>query len=358
MQPLISICVIILCLISVIAIHELGHALAAKAFGVKINKISLGFGKTICSWQSKSGYTIDLNILLIGGRVNLLNNRTNTIDREQYIYCFDRQPIWVRTIILLSGSIANAFAAFLALVFMIMLGFNQLKPNIAEVTPGSYAAQAGLMAESTINSINDQPVKYFRDLGMQLIMNLGREKVAINFCDKKNKCHESFINLNIWNRDSKEFSIFKAIGFTPEDVSENIIKIKGESLGQAIISGLNQLASLTCFFLVMIKQILTGSIPFAALIGPFKFFEAIIDSFSQGLATFLYFIANFSLAMAIANLLPIPTLDGGSIIYGLIEKIRGKPLSIALEILIYRLVFTAFAIFIVQLIVNDLKYYF
>ncbi len=358
MQTLISICAIIICLICVIGIHELGHGIAAKIFGVKIQKISLGFGHTLFSWKSKAGYTVDLKPLLIGGRVHLYNNRVNQVADAEQLYCFDKQPIWIRIIILLSGSFANLIVAFLALVFMLMLGFNQLKPIVAEVQPNSNAALAGLKSNSEIVSINNHKTTYFRDVAMQLIMHVGEKNVKMIVCNADNTCQQAEINLDIWNKDSKDFSMFSAIGFTPKDIEENTIHVQGLSFSAAIQKAIQQLVGLMCFFMIMLKQILTGHIPFAALIGPFKFFEAIIDSFAQGLSIFLYFIANFSLAMAIANLLPIPTLDGGSIIYSFIEKIRGKPMSVALEILIYRLVFIAFALFFVQLIINDLKYYF
>lgn len=358
MQTLISICAVIICLICVIGIHELGHGIAAKIFKVKIQKISLGFGTPIFSWKAKAGYTVELCPLLLGGRVHLYNNRVQKVADNEQIYCFDKQPIWMRIIILLSGSFANLILAFLALVFMLMLGSNQLKPVISEIIPNSNAAIAGLEANSKIISIANHKTPYFRDVAMQLIMHFGQKNVEITMCNPNNSCKQTKINLNIRNKNSKDFSMFSAIGFKPQKIDENNIYVKGVNLSKAIKNSFEQLIGLTSFFIIMIKQILTGHIPFATLIGPFQFFEAIINSFAQGLATFLYFITNFSLAMAIANILPIPTLDGGSIIYCIIEKIRGKPMSVALEILIYRLIFIAFAMFIVQLIVNDLKYYF
>lgn len=358
MQIFISICAVIICLICVIGIHELGHGIAAKILSVKIRKISLGLGKSLFSWKSKAGYDIEFCPLLIGGRVHLYNNRVQQMSDSEQIYCLDKQPLWIRVIILLSGSFANLILAFLALVFMLMLGYNQLKPIIAEVTPGSQAALAGLSANAKIISIANQKTPYFRDVAMQLIMHVGQKDVEISFCDADNNCNQAQINLDIWHKNSKDFSMFSAIGFTPKNIEENSIYVTGINFSSAVKEGFIQLIDLTSFFAIMLKQIITGHIPFAALIGPFKFFEAVIDSFAEGLATFLYFIANFSLAMAIANLLPIPTLDGGEIFYCFIEKIRGKPISVALEVLIYRLIFIAFAMFFVQLIVNDLKYYF
>lgn len=358
MQTFISICAVIICLICVISIHELGHGIAAKILNVKIRKISIGFGRPVFSWKSKSGYDIDLCPLLIGGRVHLYNNRVHPVADDEQLYCFDKQPLWIRIIILLSGSFANLILAFVALVFMLMLGFNQLKPIIAEVMPDSKAALAGLSANSKIISVANRKTPYFRDVAMQFITHVGQKDVDITFCNLENNCQQGKINLDIWHNNLKDFSMFSAIGFTPQNIEENSIHVKGVNFTTAVKDSILQLIDLTAFFAIILKQIVTGNIPFASLIGPFKFFEAIIDSFAQGLATFLYFITNFSLAMAIANLLPIPTLDGGEIFYCCIEKIRGKPMTVALEVLIYRLIFIVFAMFFVQLIVNDLKYYF
>ncbi|MDF1756824.1 MAG: site-2 protease family protein [Legionellaceae bacterium] len=359
MQILISTLAIIICLICVVGIHELGHVIAAKLFGVKINSVSLGFGKAIYSWKHRSGCKINIGVWPVGGCVHLLNNRVSQAPDELQEYCFDKKPIWVRTIILLSGSLANIIMAFIALVFMLMLGFKQLPSIVETVTPESHAAISGIKPLDRISSVAGHKTAYWRDVSMQLIMHVGQKKVPITTCSNTNNCKNTTIDLNIWNnKTEKDFSMYRALGMMPMVGEQHSKQIAGSSFVESIVQGFSQLIGLICFFFVMLKQILTGSIPFAALLGPFKFFEAVIDSFSQGIATFLYFIGNFSLAMGIANLLPIPSLDGGSILYGFIEKVRGKPMSVPLELLIYRLISIAFAIFIVKLIVNDLNHYF
>ena len=80
-----------------------------------------------------------------------------------------------------------------------------------------------------------------------------------------------------------------------------------------------------------------------------------VASFLQGLVVFLYFISSLSFAVALINLFPIPGLDGGSIMYALIEKIRGKPVSVGMEVLLHRLIFIVFCLVLVQLLLNDLQ---
>lgn len=358
MQIFISTIATILCLLCVIAIHELGHAWSAKYFKVKLKKISLGFGKIIFRFKSRAGYEVDVGMLPIGGCVHFLNDRVSPVLAKEYKFCFDKKAIWIRTIILLSGSMANIFMAFLALVFMLMLGFKQQPAIIESIKPGTNAAIAGLSATEKIVKVAGQNTPYWRDVGMQFIMHIGQKDVPLTACSQFGVCHDTTLDLVIWNNKQKNFAMFAVIGITPQIDEQHALLVSGIPFFEALKNAFVELTTLSCFFFVMIKQIITGAIPFAALLGPFQFFEAFIDSFSQGFAIFLYFISNFSLAMGIANLLPIPGLDGGAILYGVIEKIRGKPISIALELLIYRLIFIVFAIFLVQLIVNDLRYYF
>ncbi len=354
---IISFFVVVTCLIVVIGIHELGHGLAASFFHIGIHRISLGFGQTLKRWKTASGIEIELNLFLIGGRVYLLNSRVAPVSENNLRYCFDKKPIWVRTIVLLAGSITNLMMGFMALFFMMLIGFKQLEPVVASISPFSHAANAGLLAGDRINQVAEHDTPYWRDVGMRFIMNAGKNNVVIQFCSTAGQCRISHINLNLRDIKTSHQSIFSALGIIPEKSSTYILHIKGLPITQAVRNAWVQSSQLVCFFVIMIKQILTGNIPFAALLGPFKLFETIIDSFSQGLAIFLYFLANFNIAMALVNLLPLPNLDGGAIIYGLIEKFRGKPLSIAFELLIYRLCFIVLVLIFIQLILNDLRSY-
>lgn len=106
---------------------------------------------------------------------------------------------------------------------------------------------------------------------------------------------------------------------------------------------------------MVLKQLFSGLIPFSALLGPIGIFAASVASLTQGVVVFMFFIATLSLAVAVINLFPIPGLDGGSIVYALIEKIRGKPVSVAMELLLHRLVFIVFCVVLVHLLMNDLQ---
>ena len=130
--------------------------------------------------------------------------------------------------------------------------------------------------------------------------------------------------------------------------------IRASSLFEAFNQANKAIAHYLYFFIMILKQLFSGVIPFAILLGPLGVFAASVVSLTQGMAVFFYFIASLSLAVALVNLFPIPGLDGGSILYALIEKVRGKPISVAMEVLLHRLMVIIFCLILFQLLMNDL----
>ena len=153
----------------------------------------------------------------------------------------------------------------------------------------------------------------------------------------------------------KSSNLLEMLGIHPNKTTPQIEKIAGISLPSALMKGILELVQLGVFFLSVLKLLFSGVLPFFLLLGPIGFFNSLMNSFMQGLTVYFYFIANLNLAVATINLFPIPTLDGGLILYAVIEKIRKKPMSIALEVLIHRLINILLWLTFIQLVLNDLK---
>lgn len=347
---------IVLSLLIVVGLHEAGHAWAARFFRVKLRRISIGFGKPLLSWQGKNCQWV-WAMWPLGGYAQLLNSRIETVSPNEAKFCFDKKPVWVRCIVLLSGAFANMLTAWVALVLMLVLGYQQTIPVLANVATPSIAATAGLAAGDRIISIAGQTVPSWREVGMRLIMMLDNSAVDVVVENATGTKRHVSLDLTQWRTKHSNASILKALGVSPDLSAHNLQRVDGLPLLQACQQALLQMMRLVWFFLVMLKQLLTGVIPFGLLLGPFGMFTAMLDSFLQGLSVFLYFIASLSLAVAVVNLLPVPGLDGGSIVYALLEKIRGKQVSVGMEVLLHRLVFIAFCLVLVQLILNDLQRY-
>ena len=349
-----SLLAIVLSLLLVVGIHEAGHAGAAYYFKIKIKIISIGFGRALFRWKDKAGRQWVWALWPLGGYVQLLNSRIEPVAKKDYSVAFDKKPVWVRCIVLLSGALANIVIAWLALVFMLMLGFEQTSPTIATIKGSSVASVAGLKDGDRLISIAGQNVMSWQEAGMQLIMALGRDSVVMEVGNKAGHTQQVQLDLKQWRYSPAKETLLATLGIEPNISSKARYAVRGLSLLPACQQAFIQLMQISYFFLVVLKQLLTGIIPFGLLLGPLGALSLMAHSFLQGMAVFLYFIANFSLAVALINLLPIPGLDGGSIIYALIEKIRGKPVSIAMEVLIHRLLLIAFFVLLIQLVLNDL----
>ncbi|WP_419418973.1 M50 family metallopeptidase [Legionella sp. D16C41] len=350
----IALLAIVLTLLLVVGLHEAGHALAAKFFGVKIQRISIGFGKPIFCWKDRKGQEWVWAMWPLGGYVKLLNSRIQQVKPEQYSVCFDKRPAWQRIIILLAGGVANFFVALLALTIFYLVGHQQLTPVIKDVVPNSIAANAGLKPADHFISIENWPTNSWQEVGNILIVNLGKSAVTATVTDAQQIERKINLNLNAnFTKNTKGLAGF--LGLSIDKSPQFKQQVVPKSFLAAIVESLRTIWRMFFFLLLALKQVLIGAIPFSLLLGPIGIISVSVSSLHEGLITFLYFIANFSLAVGLVNLFPIPGLDGGSILLTILEKIRGKPVSIALEVLLYQLAFIAFVVFLVQLISNDLQ---
>lgn len=352
---LLSLLAVILSVLWVVGLHELGHAGAATCFNIKIKTISIGFGRPICRWEDKAGRQWIWALWPLGGYVELLNSRIAPITEAEAPFAFDKKPVWVRCVVLFSGALANIISAWLALVLVFMLGYQQTSPLIASIHPNSVASISGLKEGERLISLGDQSVGSWQDVGMQLIMALGRDHVPVVLQNQSGLIVKRHLDLKQWQYEREKGPLLEALGIKPSVSTNAHHVVAGVDFMSASKQAFGQLLSLAYFFLVVIKQLLTGLLPFGLLIGPLASFSLMIHSFFQGLSAFLYCMAHLSVAVALINLFPIPGLDGGSILYAIIEKIRGKPVSVALEILVHRLIMIAFVVILVQLLMSDLE---
>ncbi len=346
----------ILVMLLVVGVHEAGHALVARVFNVKIEQIVIGFGRPLLRWTSKSKIQWIWALWPLGGAVRLLNTRIAKVPETQYPQCFDKQSAGKKTLILLAGAMANLMLCWLALLLVFSIGI-ELKPAIIEdVMPGSIAAEAGIKANDQITSVHGTPVESWQQFGRALIMGMGSD--ALNLFVKTPDGQQRAISLNLknWRIKPRDRSILTAIGIVP-DLKVKPKKIISDSFFDAAARASTSFLELFIFLSVTLKLVLTGVLPFSQLLGPAGMLEQILSSFSQGLSIFSLFVAGFSMAVAIVNLLPVPGLDGASIVYAWLEKIRGKPISVAMEILLYQLAVIFFIILLFNLFMNDLQRY-
>ncbi|CAM2916279.1 metalloprotease [Legionella steigerwaltii] len=349
-----AIIAIILTLILVVGIHEGGHALVARIFSVKIKKISIGFGKPLLRWQSRSGCEWVWAFFPLGGYVQLENTRISPVEPAKYSQCFDKKPVWQRILILLAGAVANLITAWLAFVLVYSIGLTYTVPEIKEVLPNSSAARAGMLPGDKFISIDGTATPTWSDVGMRLVILWGKKDIPVTLIRADGNESIVMFDLSHEHFHGAKVSLLTQLGINP-NLSAAKSKLRAPSLLDAIHQTNAFMSNMVYFFMMILKQLFTGVIPFSVLLGPIGIFAASVSSLMQGTAVFLFFIASLSLAVAVINLFPIPGLDGGSIVYAIIEKVRGKAVSVPMEILLHRLVVIVFCVLLVHLLMNDLQ---
>ena len=158
-----------------------------------------------------------------------------------------------------------------------------------------------------------------------------------------------------WQLDHLKFNLIKSLGI---ETDKKIIKVNQQPGIHAIVYGLSVLKEYTLFNYYLIKNLIIGKISMLSLLGPASFLENALFISQQPIIIILYCVGIFSMAIMLLNLLPIPGLDGGHLLFLIIEKLKNSPVSIAIQVLAYRLSMILFYLLLVRIILNDVLRYF
>jgi len=361
---LLSIIAFLVTIAIVIGIHEFGHFAVAKMCGVKVLRFSIGFGKSLWSKRDKRGTEYQLAAIPMGGYVKLLDTREGDVNPAEESFAFDKKPVLQRFAILLAGPVANLILAFLVYWFIFSIGFTTIKPVIGEVLPNSIAAKAGFNAGNEIISVGDQKTSGWRSVMMELILHYGEQTTLSFHVIDSTKAKTINVALGDWHLDNLRPDPLKSLGvvpFKPKANAEGKLQWPTEmyvkhqfSIAKALVEGLKQTAYFIKFNVVLLYKLVTGTISWQSLGGPFSLFQSAGGAAHQGVIVFLSFLALISISIGIANLLPIPGLDGSQLVYCLYEMIIGRPVPINVQILAFRIGLIILCLFMIQIATNDL----
>jgi len=309
-----------------IFVHESGHFLAAKLCGVRVLKFSLGFGPTL--FGKKIGDTeYVLSALPLGGYVKPLGESPDDpISEEDRPFALNSQGLAARFLILAAGSGFNIIFAGILYALVYMSGLPVLTTLIGEVLEESPAARAGMRAGDTVEAIDNQPVMYWDDLqtmvadceGRKLRLRIKRSSKQLEILlqpELKQREDELGREQNVYligiapSADgvvTRRYNPLVSIGKAGKDVWK-YTKLTFELLGMLIKSPVEK------------KEYLGGPILIGKIAGDFA---------QQGIISFMLLMAIISLNLGIFNLLPIPILDGGHLLFLLIEACKGSPVNI------------------------------
>ena len=352
--------IFVLCVL--IFVHELGHFLLAKWNKVGVLAFSIGFGPIL--WKKQVGETTySVRAFPLGGFVRMAGDdpralapkSKNDEDKardlslegldeseftpEQLKVLSDRSKwfllkgFWAKFAVVFAGPAFNFIFAALLASFSVFL-YGQATPvdtaTIGDIVPGHPAEKAGLQSNDLVLSINEKPVSSWRDLSEMIRGSEGKPLALI--VERVNETgNPERVNVSVTAEvdksglvtdDERESGDVYRVGITPA------FDRSPATLSQVLLSGPLIVWNITDQTLIGLKGLLLGHISSENIAGPVRIFQEAGRSARRGLEHLFSFMVFLSVSLAVLNLLPVPVLDGGHIVFFVIEALKGSPISI------------------------------
>ena len=311
-----------------IFVHELGHYFAGRWFGVKADAFSIGFGREILGWTDKQGTRWKVGWMPLGGYVKFagdMNPASTPTDEwlnlppEERAQTFQAKKVWQRFLIVLAGPATNFLFAIIA--FMIIFGiygYPSTPASVGALTEGSVAARAGFRPGDRILSIDGSRIDNFSDLQTYIALRpeepmhfrvaRGGQEIGI---DATTQAHEE---VDRFGNRARIGRIGIAMAGQVEFRSVPFYELPAAAAVKTVDSVKTMLTAL--------GQVISGRRSLSELGGPLKIAQVSGQQASLGWLSFFWFMTIVSINLGFINLLPIPLLDGGHLLFYMIEGVR------------------------------------
>ena len=349
----------VLAISPLVFIHEMGHYLVGRWCGVKAEAFSIGFGRAIAKWTDKRGTAWQIGWLPLGGYVRFAGDMGVSsqadpdwlkLPAEERNRTFQSKKLWQRTLIILAGPATNFLFAIVMLIGLLGLyGEIRIAPKIGDFAPQSTARDAGMLRGDRILKVAGQSVESFEDVGLYVQPRAG-QSTAFEI-ERGGKP----MSINVTPRAEKVKDLTGVevttgrIGIAPFGYERVRLPVY-ELPGAAVRFTINSVRTMA----VVLAQTVTGHRSVKELGGPIKIATTSGAVAKLGLVTFLFFMVAISINLGFINLLPIPMLDGGHLLFYAIEAVRRKPVPAAAQEWAYRSGLLVLLLFMLVVTVNDL----
>lgn len=327
----------------IVFVHEFGHYIIAKWAGVKIETFSIGFGKEITGWNDKSGTRWKLSMLPFGGYVKMYGDASEAstpseallnMSEEEKQVTFHHKPLHKKAAIVAAGPLANFLLTIIILTsFIYTRGVTSTEPVVGDVQKDSPAFMAGIKAGDRILSVGGTGVDTFNEIPTLLMTNLGTP-VAIEIARGEGTNQTLTMTPKLVTEKDPFGNDFShpVIGIISKKItSENV------SPPRAVWEATKLTYNFCKMTLKGIGQIILGERSAKKDIkGPIGMAKMSGQAMERGFQTTLYFIAILSANLGLINLFPIPVLDGGHLLFYLVQAVTRRPINAKLQELSFR----------------------
>jgi regulator of sigma E protease len=317
-------------------IHEFGHYIVGRFFGVGAEVFSIGFGREIVGWTDRRGTRWKVGWLPFGGFVRFVGDMNPAsapdvtgvdVPRELRARSFHHKPVWQRFLVVLAGPMANfllAIAIFAA--FFAVLGFPQTPSLVYRVAPGGAAERAGLVAGDRIVSLDGRSTRSFEDVAAFATLRPNHQ-VTIEYVrgGERRRASARIASHLETDRFGQRFEIGRLGVYAQgrEYATLGPLELVPRAVGYTL--------STTRSMVDGLWQIISGRRSVKDLGGPLKIAQIAGQQASLGAFEFIQLLALFSINLGFINLLPVPMLDGGHLFFYGIEAVRRRPVSLRVQ---------------------------
>lgn len=319
---------------ALVLFHEWGHYAVARMCGVKIRQFSVGFGPALLRWRAGEDRTEWLLCAIpLGGYVRMLDEREGVLDPSEQHRAFNRQTLGRRSAIVAAGPAANFLLAFVVYTGLFWMSPESLVlpgayptdelPRLGRVLPGGPAAQAGLQAGDDILSVEGVPVDSWSAFA-ELVRLAPEQRLDFLVAREGQTFHQIVTPQAVEIRGERVGRIGVMVAPKPGFV---IPELPQYTLPESAFRGAIEVWDKTALTLSGIASLITGEASLRTLSGPVGIADYAGQAVQMGVSYYLKLLALLSISLGVFNLLPLPVLDGGHLMYHALEFFRGVPLS-------------------------------
>jgi regulator of sigma E protease len=337
----------LLVLTLIVFVHEMGHYLAGRWSGIGVTAFSVGFGPELLGFTDRHGTRWKLSAIPLGGYVKFRGDEDaasipdydafNALPESERRDTFMGAALWKRAITVAAGPIANFILAIAIFAVMFSLYGRQVAdPVVAEVRENSAAAIAGIVPGDLLVALDGEPVTTFDDVRryvsvrpeIRVIVTLrrGNETMDVPVVPQRTEITDQFGNKMelgiIGIVTNQEAGNFRVVEYGPI-----------ESIGQGVVQSWHIVTGTVDY----LSNLITGRVKADQVGGPIRVAQASGQMATLGVAALLQLAAVLSVSIGLLNLMPVPVLDGGHLMFYAVEAVRGRPVGPGAQEIAFRI---------------------